>query len=138
MVNKKCKNYLQSEVLSATKDKIIQLVYDKVLTTLNLAVKNLEENNIVEVHNNIIKAEMIIFHLMNHLDFKAGEISKNLFNIYEYSLNQLKDANVKKDIEMVKNVINIFKELNEAWKHINVKNVKGKESKENEALNYSV
>jgi flagellar protein FliS len=138
MVNKKCKNYLQSEVLSATKDKLIQLVYDKVLTTLNLAVKNLDENNIVEAHNNIVKAEMIIFHLMNHLDFKAGEISKNLFNIYEYSLKQLKNANIKKDMQMIKNVIEIFKELNEAWKRISVKNINGKENKENEALNYSV
>jgi len=96
MVSKHCKNYFENEVLSATKEKIVQLVYDKVLITLNLAVKKLEEKNIVEAHNNIIKAEIIIFHLMNHLDFKAGQISNNLFKVYEYALYQLKKANIKK------------------------------------------
>lgn len=138
MVSKKCKNYFENEVLSATKEKIIQLVYDKVLISLNLAVKKIEENNIVDAHNNIIKAEIIIFHLMNHLDFKAGQISNNLFKVYEYALYQLKQANIKKDIEIIKNVIDIFKELNEAWKLVNVEKVKGKGNKENESLNYSV
>jgi flagellar protein FliS len=138
MDKKMFKNYIENEVMSASKDKLIQLVYDKVLTTLNLAIKNLEVNDITEAHKNIIKAESIIFHLINHLDFKAGEISNNLFKIYEYSLYQLKNANIKKETKLIKDVIEIFKELREAWTFINVKKDNNIIKKGSEKLNYSI
>jgi flagellar protein FliS len=138
MVKKMFKSYIENEVLSASKDKLIQLVYDKILIILNLVVKNLEENDILEAHNNMIKAETIIFHLINHLDFNAGRISNNLFKIYEFSLHELKKANINKDPAVVKNIIEVFKNLSEAWTSISEKRVNRKDIKLNEKLNYSI
>jgi flagellar protein FliS len=138
MDKKMCRNYLENEVFSATKDKLVLLIYDKILTLLKGAIKNIEEKNIVESHKNIIKVETIIFHLINHLDFKAGKISNNLFKIYEYSLHQLKEANVKKDADLIKGVIDIFRELREAWNLVNKSKVNKITKKESETLNYSI
>jgi flagellar protein FliS len=139
MDKKMCRNYLENEVFSATKEKLVLLIYDKLLSLLKGAINNIEEKNIVDAHKNIIKAETIIFHLINHLDFKAGQISNNLFKIYEFSLNQLKEANIKKDAKLIKNIIDIFKELREGWYLGNLKKEDIlKEGNEGKKLNYSI
>ena len=61
----------------------------------------------------------IIYSLQSSLDFeKGGEISTNLFRIYEYSRQQLISDLKNAKAEGVTNAIHIIKEIAGAWDQI--------------------
>jgi flagellar protein FliS len=49
---------------------------------------------------------------------EGGEISQNLFNLYMYFKKALLEANIKKNADMVRNVLKLMKELRDAWDKI--------------------
>jgi len=77
----------------------------------------IEENKIQDAHNKIIKAQRIINELMVTLDFEAGgEIAQNLYNLYDFIMNELIKANIKKEKEGLYNSIEVMQELLDAWR----------------------
>ena len=54
---------------------------------------------------------------------EGGKISQNLFNLYLYIKKQLLEANIKKDAEIIKEVLKYLKDLREAWDKISAKEV---------------
>ena len=49
---------------------------------------------------------------------EGGEISKSLFSLYMFFKKELLEANIKKDTEIIKNVVKMLKDLREAWDKI--------------------
>lgn len=110
------KQYQQTQVQTASPEKILIMLYDGCIQFLNKAKVGLEEKNIQETHNNLIGAQKIIAEFMNTLDIKkGGELAVNLFNLYEYLHFCLVEANMKKDIALVDEVLMHIKELRETW-----------------------
>ena len=80
--------------------------------------KAIDENNIQEAHNNIVKAENILYELMSTLNMDAGEIADNLMRLYDFMIWQLIEANRDKDKNKVESVIELLLPLCDAWKQI--------------------
>jgi flagellar protein FliS len=123
--NNPLKAYRETQIKTATPGRLIIMLYDGAVTSLNIAIEILEKNEhkLDTVSNNVIKAQDIISELMVSLDFeKGGEIAKNLFNIYMYMNRELLSGNIKKDVEPLKNVRKFLMELREAWNEIADKN----------------
>lgn len=112
------KTYLKNEIEGATKGKLVLLLYDGAIKFINMAVKAIEEKNIVAAHENIIKAENILYELLSTLNMEAGEIAENLFKLYDFAIWQLVEANKTKDVEKLTPVLGILKTLRDAWKEV--------------------
>ncbi|MCX8084065.1 MAG: flagellar export chaperone FliS [Calditerrivibrio sp.] len=112
------KTYLKNEIEGATKGKLVLLLYDGAIKFVNMAIKGIEEKNIVAAHENIIKAENIIYELLSTLNMEAGEIAENLFKLYDFMIWQLVEANKTKDVEKLTPVLGILKTLRDAWKEV--------------------
>jgi len=83
------------------------------------AINFIETRNIQNAHDKIIKVQRIINELMITLDFDAGgEIATNLYNLYDFVMNELIKANIKKEAEGLNNSIEILQELLGAWKTV--------------------
>lgn len=116
-MNKARNNYLKQEVEGATPGKLVLMLYDGTIRFMKQAVKAIDSKDIEGAHNNIIKAENIIYELMSTLNMDVGgELSENLLRLYEYSVWELIHANNTKDKSRVENVINIILPLRNAWK----------------------
>ena len=101
------------------------MLYDGAIKFLNIALDNLEPKTYDVVNNNIIKAQDIITELLLSLNMdEGGEISQNLFNLYMYFKKQLLDANIKKDGEIISQIIKMLKELRDAWDQISANEAK--------------
>lgn len=111
-------NYHKQEVEGASKGKIVLLLIEGAIRFLRRAAKGIEEKNIQEAHNNIIKAENIIYELMSTLNMEAGEIAENLMRLYDFIIWQLVEANKDKDKEKLESAINLLSPLRDAWKEI--------------------
>jgi flagellar protein FliS len=77
-------------------------------------IDNIEKNKISDANTNIIKAQNIIYEFINTLDMKY-EISSSLNSIYDYMLRRLVDANIKKDKEILEEVLGFAKVLRDTW-----------------------
>ena len=119
--NNPLKAYREIQIKTATPARLIIMLYDGAVKSLNIAIEILEkkEHKLDIVSNNVIKAQDIISELMVSLDFeKGGEIAKDLFNIYMYMNRELLSGNIKKEIEPLKNVRKFLMDLREAWNEI--------------------
>ncbi|MCS7204510.1 MAG: flagellar export chaperone FliS [Leptospiraceae bacterium] len=109
-------SYKDTEILTADQGKLILMLYDGAIRFLNVAIDNMDFRKYDIVNNNIIKAQDIITELMLSLNLEeGGEIARNLFNIYAYLKKRLLEGNIKKDIEILKEVIYHLTTLRSAW-----------------------
>ncbi len=119
-MNPYVKQYQKNQIETASPEKILIMLYDGAIQYLNIAKATINEprssENIQKIHNNIVGAQKIITEFMNTLDMDiGGEIASNLMELYNYLYNRLVEANVKKDIAMIDEVLNHLKGLKETW-----------------------
>ena len=115
-MNPYLKQYQQTQVQTASPEKILIMLYDGAIQFLNKARVGMENKNIEETHNNIMRAQRIIQEFMNTLDRQnGGEIAENLYRLYDYLNYRLIQSNVKKDIDGIDEVLRHLKELKATW-----------------------
>ncbi|MGE5507514.1 MAG: flagellar export chaperone FliS [Chitinophagales bacterium] len=107
--------YLQVQVQTATPEMLVTMLYDGAVRFLRQAKANLSAKRIPEANYFIIRAENIIAELNNSLDMQRQPVAESLRNLYEYMLRRLVEANTKKDLAIIDEVINMTLELRETW-----------------------
>ncbi|PLX69819.1 MAG: flagellar export chaperone FliS [Denitrovibrio sp.] len=112
------KNYIKQEVEGATKGKLVLLLYDGAIKFMRISIKAIEDKNIPEAHNNIMKAQNIIYELMSTLNMYVGDISRNLMRLYDFMIWQLIEANKEKNQEKIESVVKLMSSLRDAWKNV--------------------
>lgn len=106
--------YQQSVINTSTPQELTLMLYNGLVKFLNLGIQAIDEKNMENAHNNIIKAQRIIEEFMSTLNMDY-DISKNLYSLYEYMNRRLIDANIKKDKEITEEVLGFAKELRDTW-----------------------
>lgn len=117
--------YQQNAIQTATKEQLVLLLYDGALKFLGQARSALAEGQLEKSHQALVRAQEIIYELMNGVDRQAGEVGENLFLLYDYMYRRLIDANVHKETGPAEEVEAMIKELKDAWLEA-VKKVKSK------------
>lgn len=113
---KSAEQYKKQQIETATPEEILIMLYDGAIRFLLVAKKGIDENNIEKTHNNLIKAQHIILEFMESLDMEiGGNIALNLYRLYEYLHHQLVQANIKKDVAMIDEVLDHLRRLKTTW-----------------------
>ncbi|SKA86305.1 flagellar protein FliS [Caloramator quimbayensis] len=108
--------YQQSSVNTASKEKLLLMLYDGLVKFIKQGINGIEEKDINKTNTNFIKAQNIILEFMSTLNMEAGgEISKSLMALYDYMHRRLIEANIKKDIDIAKEVLGFAEELKETF-----------------------
>jgi flagellar protein FliS len=111
--------YQDSAVTTQSKGRLIVLLYDGAIKFMKLAIRELESDNYEAKGRYINKAQDIITELNAVLDMNAGgEISANLRKLYLFMNSRLSEANIKRDPQMIREVVGLMEELNQSWKAI--------------------
>ena len=112
-------SYIDNTVTTQSKGRLIVMLYDGAIKFMRLAIKELEANNYEAKGRYINKAQDIINELNVVLDMDAGgEIATNLRKLYCFMSRRLSEANLKRDPQMIRDVIKLMEELNQSWKAI--------------------
>jgi len=106
--------YKKNMVTTATPQELTLMLYNGLIRFLKQAVMGLDEKSIEKAHNNIIKAQDILFEFMRTLDMDY-EISNSLFALYDYMNTRLVEANISKDKVIVEEVVEYAEELRDTW-----------------------
>ncbi|HOK96309.1 MAG TPA: flagellar export chaperone FliS [Anaerohalosphaeraceae bacterium] len=111
--------YQEIAVTTQSGGRLVVMLYDGAIKFLKRAVNELNAGNMAEKGLYINKALDIINELNNVLDMDAGgEIAANLRTLYLFMARHLNSANIKKDPQMIGDVISLLEELNQGWKAI--------------------
>ncbi len=114
--NKKQKThqYLENAIMTATPEELTLMLYDGAIKFANKAIVYIEMNNIEEAHKSIMRVQDIFTELMSTLNMDY-ELSENLYSLYEFISHTMRQANIKKDMALIKEMIEMTRELRDAW-----------------------
>ena len=109
------KKYQEQSIMTMTQEELLNVLFETCVKRMNSAVIYIEEKNYALASENIQKARNILRYLDETLDM-SYEISANLSSLYDFFIYQLTNANVKKDAEMIKEIIPMVDELGKTFK----------------------
>jgi flagellar protein FliS len=109
--------YNNNKVMTASPAELTLMLYEGAIKFCNVAEKAIEENDVQKAHTNIIKAQRIIDYLRQTLDMKYP-VAQDFENIYSYLGTRLVQANLKKDIDIVKEVNEHLHSVRDTWKEV--------------------
>lgn len=115
------RTYQHANYFTATPIKLVMMCYDGAIGSLKLARESYLRKEYEAKAKALQKAIDILYELNASLDLKkGGDIARNLRSLYQYMIQAITDADLKKDIQSFDNVIHMLEELEEAWKAIMV------------------
>ncbi len=106
--------YRQNAVKSAGRGELTLMLYNGAVKFVKQGMKFIEEKNIEGTHNAIVRAQEIILHLSDTLNMEY-ELSQNLARLYDYINRRLVEANLKKDEQVLAEVLGLVEELRDTW-----------------------
>lgn len=110
--------YLETSIATASKEDLILKIFDALILTSQQALEKLQNDrtDIEGIHKTLLRAQRACCLLMGSLDMEiGGELSKNLFRVYEFWHHELVLANMQKDPERVERVLGFAKEYRQTW-----------------------
>lgn len=107
--------YKENSVNTATKEDLTLMLYDGCIKFMNTAKMFIQEKNIQKSNENLLKAQAIIAELDATLNMDIP-IAENMHLLYDFALDRLIEANIKKDIEYIEEAKLVITDLRDAWK----------------------
>lgn len=116
--------YSNNKILTAPPAELTLMLYEGAIKFTNIALDAVEKKDIERAHNNIVKAENIIMEFQATLDHKYA-VAEDFDAVYTYLLKRLREANVKKDSEILEEVLKHLRTMRDTWKEVMARTANG-------------
>ncbi len=107
-------SYRNSAVETASPGKLLLMLYNAAIRNLDNAVQSIADKDIESAHKSIVRTQDIVSEFMCSLNMEY-EISEKLLALYDYLHRRLVEANIHKNVEIIKEVRGFLVELRDAW-----------------------
>ena len=109
--------YANNKIMTASPADLTLMLYEGAIKFCNLALDGVAEKDIPKAHKNIMKVERIIEEFQITLDHKYP-VAADFDNVYSYLMTRLREANVKKDREILAEVLGHLRTMRDTWKEV--------------------
>lgn len=122
------KSYRAAAIASATPGQLILMLFDGALRSMAIALNSFEEPDPIrrneQIHNRLMNAHNILLELQTSLDLKVpGDFPRRMWALYDFMMNQLRQANMRKDPEPIRVVERLLRKIRDAWAEMLDRNV---------------
>ncbi|SHI38230.1 flagellar export chaperone FliS [Lutispora thermophila] len=107
--------YSEQELAEMKPQELTSLLYQAFLEKLRGAIKALEEKDLIGSNYLIQGCNDILERLGAGINYKAGIIADQLEALYDFCAHRLIEANIKKDKEMLQQVLKIMENISQGW-----------------------
>jgi flagellar protein FliS len=108
--------YKQNSVNFASKEQLLLMLVDGAVKFSKLGRQAIMDKKISVAHENIVKTQDIFYELMATLDVeKGGDWAKQLMSVYDFIVRRLVEANLKKDLAIMEEVLPIIVDVRNTW-----------------------
>lgn len=122
------RQYQENSILTTRPEELTLSLYNGLVKYLMKAELHLQEGNIQQTHENLVRSQDILYEFLRTLDMRY-DISEGLAKLYDYMIYRIVEANTKKDLQIIEEVIGFAKELRDTWQEA----LKSLVNQENEA-----
>lgn len=116
-LNQAYAQYNNSKIMTASPAELSLMLYEGAIKFCNIAIMGIEQNDIEKTHKNIVKTENIIEEFRATLNHQYP-VAEDFENIYKYIYDRLVEANIKKDKEILEEVLGHLRMLRDTWKEV--------------------
>lgn len=109
--------YNNSKILTASPAELTLMLYEGAIKFCNIAITAVEQKDIQKAHDNIVKTQKIIEHFRVTLDMKYP-VAQDFERVYVYLEQRLVQANMKKDPEILQEVLDHLRSMRDTWKEV--------------------
>ncbi|NOU79244.1 flagellar export chaperone FliS [Paenibacillus sp. LMG 31459] len=114
MITSPHQKYQQTQLHTASPAQLLLMLYDGAIRFSRVGISAIQEKNYEKANINLCKAQAVIHELIAALNYDYP-IAKTLYQVYEYMIHQLINANMKKITSPADEVVSYLLELREAW-----------------------
>ena len=107
--------YQRTQTQTASPGELVVMLYSGAIKFLSVARQRMDGRDIDGANRNLLRAQDIILELMVSVDVGVGDVGRNLLDLYEFMHRHLIQANIRKDVKMVDDVLGMLRELLPAW-----------------------
>ena len=110
--------YRNQAVTTAGPAQLVLMLYDGALAAISRAVQanTLGPDGIETVNRELQRAQDIVTELLVTLDVeRGGQVAKSLASLYDFCIDRLIRANIRKDFTLLEPVSKVLGELRDAW-----------------------
>lgn len=105
-------SYREMEILSATPERLVLLLFDHLVVHLHRVRIAIDGNDIAVRTTSLGKARAIVSELLATLDFdKGGRIAADLSGLYTFLLAEMLEVGVNRDVRKVQRLSDIVETL---------------------------
>lgn len=109
--------YANNKISTASPADLVLMLYEGAIKFCNIAIVAIENKDIEKAHNNIVKVQRIIEEFQITLDYKYAT-AKDFNEVYTYLLQRLREANMKKDVAILEEVLKHLRTMRDTWKEV--------------------
>lgn len=106
--------YLEASVQTATPAQLLIMLCDGAIRFCKMGIESTKKGNFEDANKNLFKVQDIVKEFMITLE-PNSPISEGLFQLYEYFILKLVEANTKKVSAPAEEVLGYLLELKETW-----------------------
>lgn len=108
--------YKQTAFETATPERLLIMLFDGGIKFLRLGEQALNSKDYTVANQSLVRVQNILIQLRTTLDIeKGGQIAINLQQLYDFYLNQVIIANVRKDAGLILPVIEFLETFRQTW-----------------------
>ena len=109
--------YEKNKIATASPAELTLMLFEGAIKFENIAIGAIEKGEIEKAHNNIRKVERIIeeFQITLNHDYP---VAKDFDEVYTYLKRRLLEANMKKDKEIMEEVLKHLRTMRDTWKEV--------------------
>lgn len=110
--------YQKNQITTISSGQLVLMLYEGACKFIGRALLAMEARDIPAAHRDLVRSQEIVAELMRGVNFEAGAMAADFYDIYQFMYNQLIQANMKKDPRLAGAVLEMIDELREAWQQI--------------------
>lgn len=107
--------YKNNTVNYASKEQLLLMLVDGAVKYAKRAELAIEKSDVKTAHDNLIRTQDIFTELMVTLNQDAGLWAKQLYKVYDFIKEKLVEANLKKDINVLREVLPLIENVKDLW-----------------------
>ena len=108
-----------TQTMYASPHQLMLMLFDGAIEAMSLTIAAIQNKNFELRSKQNTRSITIINGMRECLDMKAGgELADKLYSLYQYMVQELFRANFKQDIEIIRNIQTMLKDIRGSWEKI--------------------
>jgi flagellar secretion chaperone FliS len=108
--------YKNNSVNYASREQLLLMLLDGAVKFSKIGRQAIVDKDVKKAHENLVKTQNIFYELMATLDVaKGGEWAQSLMDVYNFIVRRLTDANIKKDVDIMNEIIPLIEDVRATW-----------------------